>query len=286
MTDTQEAPPGFDVFLSYDRDDAEQARRIAGALSQRRLRVWIDSGEIHAAERWAEEIEAGLRSSRVYAMMVTQRALASRWVMDEYYAALAIGNTGGWPRIVPLVAEDVRLPVFLSIRQWVDFRSAATFDTALAQLEACIRAGEPHLAEADPPAPAAAAGVAAGKAELGYLDRALVREHRMVREMWLLRGLAVVLGIAIAFVLVRAGAPGGVASGLGATLFVALVGWAATGRRMAAAAGRENRLLFLRDKLEECGRVRDASCDRLQPEFWRLVHGDPGAPERRETDAG
>lgn len=283
-------PPGdrdYDVFFSYDRADAQRAERLANALRTKALRVWIDSREIVPSERWLEEIEAGLRASRVYAMLVTRHALQSRWVMDEYYAALSIGNTGDRPRIVPVLAEEVRLPVFLSIRQWVDFRAAERFDAALQELVECIRtsgtqtpdpAAEPapaHDPQPDerPPAPR----VSVGKAEVAYLDRALARERRMVREMWLLRGLAVVLGIVLSVALAAAGAPGGVALGLGVTLFVALVGWAATSRRMAAAAGRENRLLFLREKLEECGRVHDETCDRLQPEFWRLVHGDTGA---------
>lgn len=288
MSDPQASDTGWDVFFSYDRDDAARARRIAAALAERRLRVWIDSGEIQAAERWAEEIETGLRSSRVYAMMVTRRALASRWVMDEYYAALAIGNTDGRPRIVPLVAEDVRLPVFLSIRQWVDFRSDATFDAALQQLEACIR-GEEDDAEAgvEATAPAPARGGAVGRAEIAYLERALARERRTARDMWVVRGVAVALGIALAVLLLSMGAPGRVALAVGVTLFVGLVGWAATGRRLAAGAGRENRLLFLRDKLQECHEHQDASCDQLQPEFWRLVHGDTGTgtPDRRVSDA-
>jgi hypothetical protein len=291
MTDPQSTDPGWDVFFSYDREDADQARRIAGALAQRRLRVWIDSDEILGAERWAEEIETGLRSSRVYAMMVTRRALASRWVMDEYYAALAIGNTGGRPRIVPLVAEDVRLPVFLSIRQWVDFRADDGFEAALQKLEKCIREGE-----ASPEADANAAvkrdaqasdasGAAIGRAEMGFLDRALARERGTVPKMWLIRGLALALGVLLSVVLLEMGAPGEVWTAVAVTLCVGLVGWAATERRIVAAAARENRLLFLRDKLEECGARRDASCGRLEAEFWRLMHGDAGAADRRVNDA-
>lgn len=60
--------------------------------------MWIDSREIVPSERWVQEIEDGLRASRVYTMLVTRRALESQWVMDEYYAALAIGNVGDRPQ--------------------------------------------------------------------------------------------------------------------------------------------------------------------------------------------
>lgn len=291
MTDPT-AEPGYDVFFSYDRDDEPRARRIAAALAERRLRVWIDRAQIQAAERWAEEIEEGLGASRVYAMMVTGRALESRWVKDEYYAALAMGNAGGVPRIVALLAEDVPLPVFLRIRQCVDFRRDEGFAAALEELEECIRGGDPQPNAVEPGANATAAvSAAVSKAEIAYLERALARERGTVRDLRLVRGAGVVLGMVLSALVLGAGVPGGLAGAvsvvLGVTVFTAFVAWAATSRPIAAAAGRENRLLFLRDKLQECAERWDPACERLQREFWRMVHGDTGAgaPARRADDA-
>lgn len=285
-----ELPPGYDVFFSYDHDDAAWAQKLAGALRDRGLRVWIDSGEIRAAERWAEEIEEGLRASRVYAMIVTRRALSSRWVRDEYYVALAIGNTDGVPLIVPVLVEDVELPGFLSIRQWVDFRTPERFDLVVKHLVESIASnptdggvGEAEFAPPDPAssAPPASAVPTLRTAEIAYLERAMARERRTVREMWGIRGVALLLSPALVGLTGAGWAAGEFALasvfGMGFTLFVGLIAWGATLPAMRSAAGRENRLQFLRDKLVQCQAQRDASCDPLHAEFWRLVHGDkPG----------
>ncbi|HVH12108.1 MAG TPA: toll/interleukin-1 receptor domain-containing protein [Longimicrobium sp.] len=285
-----ELPPGYDVFFSYDHDDAAWAQKLAGALRDRGLRVWIDSGEIRAAERWAEEIEEGLRASRVYAMIVTRRALSSRWVRDEYYVALAIGNTDGVPLIVPVLVEDVELPGFLSIRQWVDFRTPDRFDLVVKHLVESIAAESPGLVADDmnplppvsaSPAPSASPTPPLRNAEIRYLERAMARERRTMREMWGIRGVALLLSPALVGLTGAGWAAGEFALasvfGMGFTLFVGLIAWGATLPAMRSAAGRENRLQFLRDKLVQCQVQRDASCDPLYAEFWRLVHGDkPG----------
>jgi hypothetical protein len=287
MNDPQGDDPGWDVFFSYDRADEARARRIAAALSERRLRVWIDSGEIEATERWAEEIETGLRSSRVYAMMVTQRALESRWVMDEYYAALALGNSEGRPKIVPVIAENVPLPVFMSIRQWIDYRAEEKFENVLQELERCARAGKAEEDRApQAPAPASAPRSAVSDAQLAYLERALAQGRGKLRDVRVIRGVGVVLGILVALLLLSIAAPGGLVVPVGGALSVWLVAWAASESGRAAAARRENRLLFVRDRLQECRSQYDASCEQALAEFWRLVHGDAGAGVAQEVGHG
>lgn len=286
MSDTQSSDPDWDVFFSYDRDDAEQAKRIARALAERRFRVWIDSEEILAAERWAEEIETGLRSSRVYAMMVTRRALASRWVQDEYLAALTIGNTEGRPRIVALVAEDVPLPLFMSIRQWVDFRGETRFETALQELERCIRAGKAGAAaRVTTPVPASTPRFVVSDSQLAYLERSLGQAHKRLHDVRMVRRVGVALGVLAALPAIVAAAAGALLF-LAAPLVVGLVAWAATEPFRAQAAGRENRLLFVRDRLKECRQQYDPSCDQAVAEFWRLVHGDPAARFAAEATHG
>ena len=278
MTDTQEAPPGYDVFFSYDRDDAAWAEKLAGALRDRGLRVWIDSGEIRAGEGWVEEIEEGLRTSRVYAMIVTRRALASRWVKDEYYLALAICNSDGVPRIVPVLVENVPLTGFLRIRQCVDFSKAGNFDAVVNQLVESITAetmnGE-RAPPGEPPGRQMPAAPAPGTAEIGYLDRSLARARRTVWEMWIIRAAAVLLGPLLYLLAGTSGlADAGPLLGVGLTLVLGLIGWGATISPLGSAASRYDRLRYLRDKLDDCRRNPDTSCAPLQAEVWRLVHGD------------
>ncbi|MDB6166275.1 MAG: invasion protein regulator, partial [Lacunisphaera sp.] len=44
------------VFLSYARDDAAAARRIAEALRASGLEVWFDENELRGGEAWDAKI--------------------------------------------------------------------------------------------------------------------------------------------------------------------------------------------------------------------------------------
>lgn len=278
--------PKFDVFFSYDHDDEEWMRRLGDALRERGIRIWVDAAEIRPADRWAERLESGLKSSRVYALIVTRRALQSRWVKDEYFSALALANSGSDLQLLPLLIEDVELPLFLSIRQCVDFRDAARFEQSLEELCQALLAGRPA---APSPAPAApeeenepteAKSRATVETELEFLDRALRREARTLRELRIVQIAAALLGL-VGYALL-AGTnlvpqTAGPVLALGSPLFTGLIGWGATVQRISAARSNEDRLNLLRDGLDVCRGRREPWCTTLQREFWKTVHGKLGA---------
>jgi hypothetical protein len=277
--------PKFDVFFSYDHDDEEWMRRLSDALRARGIRIWVDASEIRPADRWAERLESGLKSSRVYALIVTRRAMQSRWVQDEYLSALALANSGTDLQLLPLLIEDVKLPLFLSIRQYVDFRDPARFEQSLEDLHRTLLASRaadsapaPVLPEGERSASAESQNRATVRAELEFIERALHRESRTVREMRIVQIAAALLGF-VAYTLL-AGAkllPEAGVLALGGPLFTGLVGWGATVRRISAARSNQDRLNLLRDGLGVCEGRRESWCDTLQREFWKTVHGNFGA---------
>ncbi len=266
----ESGPSAYDVFLSYNRVDKPLATRIVTPLQGQGLRVWVDTSEIEPTERWIEELENGLSASRMYAVVVTRHAFKSRWVKREYYAALALNDSDPTVRIVALVAEPVKLPLFLRERQYIDFQDPHTFEQSVQRLA--------QLAKSAAAPPSADAGQAAeddedATEEIAYLKEALRKEAAKMRSRQIVRAVATVLGIPLYLVIMAAGwAAPSVALALGFVLFVGLIGWAGTTFFIDASAGRQNRLQFLLRKFEQCSERPDISCRELKPEFWRIVH--------------
>ena len=263
----------FDVFLSYDSGDVEWAERLYTALKGRGLLVWVDFAEIQAGDRWAQRLETGLKSSRSFALIVTRRTFQSRWVQDEYFSALTLDM-----RIVPLLVESDELPVFLKIRQWADLRQPQSFDQCLEKLcqdLVAARSNEVILVEKEP------SSQVTTKAELGYLWRERRREAQTVREMWIIRVVSSIIGFLIYLWLADWELiPRGFTLALGNTFVTGMIGWGATVQRLTAAKSNESILTFLLEGLELCQGRREPPCDKLQNEFWQVVHRNTGLPIR------
>jgi len=97
------------IFLSYAREDADTAKRIAAALESAGHSVWWDR-EIHAGERFSAEIDKALKSAELVVVLWSRGSIDSPWVQDE----AAVGRDTG--RLVPVLIEPVEPP--LGFRQY------------------------------------------------------------------------------------------------------------------------------------------------------------------------
>ena len=61
MSDTTKA-----VFLSYARDDAAAARRIAEALRASGLEVWFDENELRGGDSWDQKIRRQIKECALF----------------------------------------------------------------------------------------------------------------------------------------------------------------------------------------------------------------------------
>jgi len=91
------------VFISYAREDAAVARRIAEGLRSAGLEVWYDESEIMPGENFAEKISQALEESQAMVVVITRNALRSSWVRREIQYALGRESYSG--RLVPVIAD-------------------------------------------------------------------------------------------------------------------------------------------------------------------------------------
>ena len=129
----------FDLFLSYNSNDELWVRRLKTALAARGFKVWLAPDEIVAGEQFPSAIERGMAECQAIALVFSPESVASGWVKEEYNTALVLINrsTTRIP-LIPLLLRTAELPLFVSSRQYVDFRVETAFDTALEKLVAAL----------------------------------------------------------------------------------------------------------------------------------------------------
>ena len=61
------------VFLSYAREDAEVAQRIADALRAFGVEVWFDQSELRGGDTWDQKIRTQIKTCALFMPIVSAR---------------------------------------------------------------------------------------------------------------------------------------------------------------------------------------------------------------------
>jgi TIR domain len=112
------------VFLSYAREDREQAGRIAGQLVPEGVTVWRDEQQLRVGQTWPKALGEAIAASDAVLLLRSKRAEGSVFVELEWSTALALKKT-----ILPCLLDQTPLPSIL----------AAIETTEPAKLAAAVR---------------------------------------------------------------------------------------------------------------------------------------------------
>src|SRR5881628_742746 len=115
------------VFLSYAREDAEAARRIADALRGFGVEVWFDQSELRGGDAWDAKIRKQIRECALFVPIISANTQARlegyfrlEWRLADQRSHLM---AKGKPFMLPVVIDatrdhDARVPdSFLEV-QW------------------------------------------------------------------------------------------------------------------------------------------------------------------------
>ena len=131
---TQPSPEksGFDVFISYSRDDEVFVRRLYDALNEKERRAWVDWKGIPPTADWMAEVYAAIESANNFVFVTSQASLASEVCGREVEHAVKCRK-----RLVPFVwgaIDDEKVPDDLRRLNWIICRSDSDFPRASASL--------------------------------------------------------------------------------------------------------------------------------------------------------
>ena len=106
------------TFISYSRTQLYFAEAIALHLQTWGFEIWFDLQQIGAGADWLSTLEAGYENCQRLILVVSQSALASKYVREEWDTALRNGR-----EVILAVVEDVDIPERLRECAVIDFRT-------------------------------------------------------------------------------------------------------------------------------------------------------------------
>jgi hypothetical protein len=118
----------FDVFLSHNSRDKPTVRRLAEALAERGLEVWLDEWQLVPGRPWQEALEEIVTTAKSAAVLVAADGIGP-WQDREMRGCLAEFVRRRLP-VIPVLLPGAptrpELPLFLGQMTWVDLRGGIT----------------------------------------------------------------------------------------------------------------------------------------------------------------
>src|SRR5210317_1374331 len=99
--------PNKDIFISYATKDKDlYILPLRRALNTAGINYWFDENEIGWGDNIVGKIMEGLSKSEFVLFCLSKNFLERPWPESEFYTMLAIQNTNGVKRILPLVCDS------------------------------------------------------------------------------------------------------------------------------------------------------------------------------------
>jgi YVTN family beta-propeller protein len=118
------------IFISYSKQDAEFAFKLASDIENAGYHVWIDR-EIGGGQQWRRTIEKNIQDSTEMVVIISKNSVQSRWVQHESSIAFGLNKP-----LIPVLLEPVSAPyrfVWMDEIQFIDFYSTE-YEIAFQQL--------------------------------------------------------------------------------------------------------------------------------------------------------
>ena len=120
------------VFISYARDGSHGqnlAAQVQEQLQAAGFEVFRDVVGLKPGESFPHRLEFELESSDAMVLVISEKVRKSEWVYNEFSLAKQLGLP-----VVPLLAESIRLPLWLQNAHYLDFCSGYDWQRLLVSL--------------------------------------------------------------------------------------------------------------------------------------------------------
>jgi len=97
------------IFVSYSSKDQEFVNRLFLRLKQSGHPAWLNTESIPKGEHWHDEMVKGLRETDLLILVVSEHAMASKWVTEEWKAFLRTEK-----KIIPVLLRECKVPQALN----------------------------------------------------------------------------------------------------------------------------------------------------------------------------
>ena len=107
------------VFISHSSQDKSIARRLAGDLTKKEIKVWLDEHKILAGAPIQDEIEKGVKESDFIILLMSKNSFNSNWVKLEVQVAKNKEFHQQKIVIIPALVEPLNegIPSFIQLKK-------------------------------------------------------------------------------------------------------------------------------------------------------------------------
>ncbi len=149
VTPSGPSPTAGAVFLSYAREDAEAARRIADALRAFGMEVWFDQNELRGGDSWDAKIRKQIKECALFMPVVSAHTqergegyFRREWKLAvERTGDMAAGIAFVLPVVIDLTTEaDALVPEEFMRVQWTRLSGALPSAEFVAQVKRLLEA--------------------------------------------------------------------------------------------------------------------------------------------------
>lgn len=110
------------LFISYSHDDVAKVKRFALLLSLHGFDLWMDEKNISSGDNYTTKILNGIHESDAYLVFLSESSIKSPWVNAEIDFALREKIERNRLTIIPVLLENVDIPVSISNIDYLDAR--------------------------------------------------------------------------------------------------------------------------------------------------------------------
>lgn len=122
------------VFLSHSSADKIFARNLAKDLQNCGVYVWIDEGEIKLGDSLIEKISEGIDKMNYLLVVLSTNSIKSNWVRKEVNLAITEEIKGQEIKVLPLILDDVSIPLFLRDKLYADFSDPTKYSDSFKEI--------------------------------------------------------------------------------------------------------------------------------------------------------
>jgi len=122
------------VFISHSSKDTDFCLRLQRSLHDADVEVWLDATDLRQGQAIETAIRKAIATRDFIVVVLSQHSAQSPWAHFEVGLAASNRLSAGEPRVLPLVIDDVALPIYVAATRFVDFRPTTDYDAAVAEL--------------------------------------------------------------------------------------------------------------------------------------------------------
>ncbi len=117
------------IFISYSHSDRDFVEELATQLVVHKVNVWLDRWEMHVGESLIDRIQSAITDASALLVILSPDSVASEWCKKELNSGLIRELEERRIVVLPVLAIDCNIPIFLREKLYADFRT--DFDDGL-----------------------------------------------------------------------------------------------------------------------------------------------------------